>query len=58
MILISEPWIYSQRFKSDSEFLNLEIGFSIKSHVTITNCHREYHKRFQNNNIILHINSI
>jgi len=39
-------------------FLNLGIGFSMISHVTVTNCHREHHKKFQNNDIILYVNSI
>jgi len=52
-------------------FLDLGLVFSIISHVTVTNyhtsvtshghtimCHIEYHRRFQNNNVILYTNSI
>jgi len=40
-------------------FLNLELRFSMISHVTVTVSHiTEDHRKFQNNNVILHINSM
>ena len=51
-------------------FLNLRLEFSMISYITITKCHKishvmitqshiiEEYRRFQNNNIILHVNGI
>ena len=51
-------------------FLNLRLEFSMISDITITKCHKishvmitqshiiEEYRRFQNNNIILHVNGI
>jgi len=51
-------------------FLNLRLEFSMISYMTITKCHKishvmikqshiiEEYRRFQNNNIILHVNGI
>ena len=41
-------------------YFGLRVRISITSYMTVTNYHtiKKEHKRFQNNNIILHINSM